>query len=99
MPTPFNGEQLRKREKAKETANNIAGYFNQMEMICASPMSEQEKAEAFNQMALYLGKAMVAFVQFCEDVGINEERGVRGGVIRGKKKSTVEEQYDFVEEN
>ena len=23
MPTPFNGEQLRKREKARETANNI----------------------------------------------------------------------------
>lgn len=97
MPTPYNGDQLKKREKAKETANNIADYFNQMEKICASPMSEQEKAESFNQMALYLGKAMVAFVQLCDDLGVYEERGIRGGIVRGKKKS-VEEQYDFVEE-
>lgn len=98
MATPYSSEQLKKRAKARETADNISNYFNQMESICATPMSEQEKAESFNQMALYLGKAMVAFVTLCEDLAIYEERGVRGGLIRGsKKQKNIEDQYDFQE--
>lgn len=94
MPTPFSKEGLEKFNRAKEKANNIAGYLNQMEQICATPMSEQEKAESFNQMALYVGKAMVAFVQLCDDLEIFAERGARGGKIRSKNN---EEQYEYQE--
>lgn len=95
MPTPFSNEQLEKIKKSREIANNISGYLNQMEEICARPMSDQEKAESFNQIALYVGKTMVAFTQLCSDVGIYEERGVRGGKIRGKK--VEEDQYEYEE--
>lgn len=96
MPTPYSGEQLEKLKKSREVADNIAAYLNQMEQICSQPMSEQEKAESFNQMALYVGKTMVAFTQLCEDVGVYEERGVRGGIIRGKKKAD-KEQFEYEE--
>ncbi len=95
MPTPYSGEQLEKLKKSRDIADNIANYLNQMEQICSQPMSEQEKAESFNQMALYVGKTMVAFTQLCDAVGVYEKRGVRGGVIRGKKAS--EDQYEYVE--
>lgn len=95
MPTPYSGEQLEKLKKSREVADNIASYLNQMEQICSQPMSEQEKAESFNQMALYVGKTMVAFTQLCEDVGVYEERGVRGGII--KKKKTDKEQFEYEE--
>lgn len=94
MPTPFSGEQLEKIKRSRETADNISTYFNQMETICASPMSEQEKAESFNQMALYLGKAMVAFTQLCDLMDIYAERGARGGKIRRQRD---EEQFEYEE--
>lgn len=96
MPTPYSLEQLEKIKKSRETADNISTYFNQMEQICAQPMSEQEKAESFNQMALYLGKAMVAFTQLCSDLDIYAERGVRGGVIRKGNRNT-EDDFEYVE--
>lgn len=93
MPTPYSLEQLEKIKKSRETADNISTYFNQMEQICAQPMSEQEKAESFNQMALYLGKAMVAFTQLCDLMDIYAERGARGGKIKRKD----EDQFEYEE--
>jgi hypothetical protein len=96
MPTPFTKDELEKITKSKEVANNIAGYLNAMEEICSSPMSEQEKAESFNQMALYVGKTMVAFTNLCDLLDIYAERGARGGVIR-KSSKNLEDDYEFQE--
>lgn len=96
MPTPFTKEELEKMAKSKSVANNIAIYLNAMEEICSSPMSEQEKAESFNQMALYVGKTMVAFTNLCDLLDIYAERGARGGVIRKASKDT-EDDYEYQE--
>lgn len=95
MPTPFTKEELEKMAKSKEVANNIATYLNAMEEICSSPMSEQEKAESFNQMALYVGKTMVAFTNLCDLLEIYAERGARGGIIRKSRNS--EDDYEYKE--
>lgn len=95
MPTPFTKEELEKMAKSKEVANNIATYLNAMEEICSSPMSEQEKAESFNQMALYVGKTMVAFTNLCDLLDIYAERGARGGVVRKGRSS--EDDYEYKE--
>lgn len=94
MPTPFTKEELEKMAKSKEVANNISVYLNAMEEICSSPMSEQEKAESFNQMALYVGKTMVAFTNLCDLLDIYAERGARGGVVR---KRSSEDDYEYKE--
>ena len=94
MPTPFTKEELEKMAKSKEVANNISNYLNAMEEICSSPMSEQEKVESFNQMALYVGKTMVAFTNLCDLLDIYAERGARGGVIR---KRNSEDDYEYKE--
>ena len=96
MPTPFTKDELGKLLKSKEVANNIASYLNAMEEICSSPMSEQEKAESFNQMALYVGKTMVAFTNLCDMLDIYAERGARGGVIK-KSSRNPEDDYEFQE--
>lgn len=97
MPTPFTKEELEKQSRARETADNISTYLNQMEEICSHPMSEQEKAESFNQMALYLGKAMVAFTQLCQDMNIYAKRGARGAIIKETKNYNSEDNFEYVE--
>lgn len=97
MPTPFTKEELDKLVKSREVADNISTYFNQMEEICSTPMSEKEKAESFNQIALYVGKAMVAFTNLCDMLDVYAERGARGGVIRKGSRSNSEDDFEYVE--
>ena len=87
-------------KKSRTIADSISDYLNQLESIFTSPMSEEEKIENFNVAALYVGKLMVSFCDFCETQEIYVERGVRGGKVRGTKieEENKEDDYEFVEE-
>lgn len=102
MPTPFTKEELEKQVLAKETADSISSYLNEMEKICTVPMSDQDKVEAFNQFALYTGKALVAFSNFCRLLDIYAERGARGGKKRKAMPSfsdkSDDDKFEYVEE-
>lgn len=66
----YSKEELQKREKGRELADNISAYLNDMEKILSEPMTEQEKSEAFNQVALLVGKTMVSFCSMCENYDV-----------------------------
>lgn len=57
-------EVKEQRIRGKELAGNIEGYLNQLEEILSKPMGVDEKAEAFNQISLLVGKLMVSFADF-----------------------------------
>lgn len=97
MPSPFTREELEKQKKARDTALSITGYLNTLEEIFNHPMSEQEKAETFNQIALMLGKVMISFCDLCDLCGINEERGVRGGKKKTKFVPDSEDVFEYKE--
>jgi hypothetical protein len=96
----WSNEEIAKWNKSKEIADTMSNYLNQLESIFTSPMSEEEKIENFNVAALYVGKLMVSFCDFCETQEIYVERGVRGGKVRGTKieEENKEDDYEFVEE-
>lgn len=54
-------EEKEIRARGKEIAENMECYLNQMEEILSTPMGVDEKSDAFNQIALLVGKAMVSF--------------------------------------
>lgn len=95
----MTNEELDNLKKAREIADSMTDYLNQLEGIFTKPMSEQEKIDSFNMAALYVGKLMVSFCDFCATQEIYVERGVRGGKIISKKKEAEnkEENYEFVE--
>lgn len=90
-------EELEKWQKAKLIADSMTNYLNQLESIFTSPMSEQEKVESFNMAALFVGKLMVSFCDFCETQEIYVERGARGGKIKSKKEENKEDDYEYQE--
>ena len=95
----WSNEEIERWKKAKEIADSMTNYLNLLEQIFTSPMSEEDKIENFNVAALYVGKLMVSFCEFCETQEIYVERGVRGGKL--KKRTTEEnkeDDYEYVEE-
>lgn len=95
MPNPYKKEEVLKFRKAREVADSIADYLNQLEKIFTEPMNEQQKVEAFNQGALFTGKVLVAFSNLCDLCDIYKERGVRGAIK--KKQPAEEEKYEYKE--
>jgi hypothetical protein len=95
----WSNEELARWQKARETANNISCYLNQLEKIFAAPMNETEKIESFNFAALIVGKLMVSFSDLCDTQELFVERGVRGGKIKKKVEEEVnkEDDYEYVE--
>jgi hypothetical protein len=91
----WSNEELEKWKKAKEIADNISGYLNELEKIFTAPMNDTEKVESFNVGALLVGKLMVSFCDFCDTQEIYVERGVRGGKIRTKKVEEENKEDDF----
>ena len=90
-------EEVAKWNKVKNIADSMTNYLNQLESIFTSPMGEQEKIEAFNMAALFVGKLMVSFCDFCEIQEIYVERGARGGKIKPKKEENKEDDYEYEE--
>ena len=94
----WTNEELNNLSKAKQIADSMTNYLNQLEQIFTSPMSDNEKIESFNVAALYVGKLMVSFCDFCDTQEIYVERGSRGGKIRNKKEVVnKEDDYEYVE--
>ena len=96
----WTNEELEKWNKARKIADSMTNYLNQLESIFTSPMSDNEKIEAFNMAALFVGKLMVSFCDFCETQEIYIERGSRGGKIKNKKieEENKEDDYEFIED-
>lgn len=91
----WSNEELERWKKAKEIADKISGYLNELEKIFTAPMNDTEKVESFNVGALLVGKLMVSFCNFCDTQEIYVERGVRGGKIRGKKVEEINKEDDY----
>lgn len=69
----YSKEEKESRAHGKELADNISGYLNQIEEILNHPMSDQEKGEVFNQIALLIGKTMVSFCAMCDHYGVYKD--------------------------
>lgn len=94
----WSSEEIENWKKAKTIADSMTNYLNQLESIFTSPMSENEKLEAFNMAALFVGKLIVSFCDFCETQEIYVERGARGGKIKTKKvEENKEDDYEYEE--
>lgn len=94
----WSNEELARWQRAKEIADSMTGYLNELEKIFTIPKGDQEKIDDFNVAALYVGKLMVSFCDFCETQEIYVERGSRGGKIKKKAEEVnKEDDYEYVE--
>ena len=94
----WSNEEIARWQKAKDIADSMTNYLNLLERIFTTPKSDQEKIDDFNVAALYVGKLMISFCDFCETQEIYVERGTRGGKIKKKaEERNKEDDYDFVE--
>lgn len=94
----WSNEELARWQRAKEIADSMTGYLNELEKIFTIPKGDQEKIDDFNVAALYVGKLMVSFCDFCETQEIYVERGARGGKIKKKAEEVnKEDDYEYVE--
>lgn len=100
MPsTGLGKEVVEKKLKLRDAGYNMQSYLNQLESICAAPLSDTEKGEAFNQVSLLVGKMIVQFCNIADLTEMFEEFGVRGAKKKDKSLDEIYDQYEYVEED